>query len=78
MSSSIFEIGQVVLAVAVFGYIFYLLAFSRDDSSKRERPREARHGFERRDYERVERRLDKNPVPPDGVERRKAKRRQID
>ena len=81
MSSSILEVGQVVLAIAVFAYIFYLLAFSRNDASRRDRPKEAksRHGFERRDYEQVERRVDPNPKPPEGVERRKASgRRQID
>ena len=71
MSNSLFELGQMVLALLVFGYIFYTLAFSGKEAARREAQNRARHGFERREVERVERRQ-KNQGPPDGhAERRK-------
>jgi Flp pilus assembly protein TadB len=69
------EIGQIVLAIAVFAYIFYLLAFSGREEARRQREQAAYRGFERRELERIERRAAGEATPPAGQERRHSPRR---
>lgn len=75
---NIIEVGQVLLAIAVFGYIFYLLAFSGKEEARREAHENVHRGFERREAERVERRIDNKGPPPPGEERRTSARRSYD
>ena len=72
------EVGQIVLAIAVFGYIFYLLAFSGREEARREQEQASYRGFERREPERVERRTAGEATPPTGQERRQGPRRDKD
>lgn len=74
MSSWIFDMALVGIAVLVMAYVFFKLVFSSSEAERREMAGRPKPRFERREAERVERRRSKQGAPG-GEERRVGPRR---
>lgn len=74
MGSWIFDLAMVSVAVAVMGFVLYKLMFSAKEEARRELHLQPKPRFERREPERTDRRMRRQP-PPSGIERRVNQRR---
>ncbi len=74
MSSWMFDMLMILIAVPVLGFIFFKLTFSSTEALRREMAEQTKPRFDRREAERMERRKQKTAPPADHERRINARR----